>query len=892
MTSSGPLTAGRRSGFVGRDAELALLSAARNRLARSQGSVVLLTGEPGIGKTRLLTAFIESTRRGRAKSIVTAECFERCAQAFGPIGELVRALLPDVRARLDTDDDTVLRRFVNEGDGTDVVAKQSQLFRALLALIERASQRSAIVFAIDDLQWADLTTLDFLRWLAPQLASLRIVIVCTCRADALADDSPVYDGIAGIVRHPAVHHVQVRGLEDEHIVSVAADQIAARTSRDVLDRIVRRSGGNPFFAEALAKQYDTSGEIATLPMSVRAAITARITLLPPPAREVLACASAAGYRFDLPFLTEVAGKQLADLEAAIRSCAQSGLIELDPLRSETYAFCHPLVQQAAYEMLSSSRAIHARVLSALERRRNDERYVEVLADHAFASGDADRIRRYSERAGETLLALGAVRDACTYFERAVDAAGDDPERGRIMERLGAAYQAAGNLTSSIATWRALLHQYIKCTQWDDAARVQGFLIGDTVNHVGSLDVSPADRFLGDYGSCLSADARNRLLALLAAVTSAVERFDDAQRYADAITDSTALPPLVRQNYLRAKMTIAVIRGRRADWFAAAGEALDVAAQIEAPFIAATAYGGVAATALYLEAPAQFNEALQSAQRLAEKHRLGGFAVYLKSVRAARCLLLGEIATAYAHATAVFQDEEVAVARQVLAACGVTIALESADAALAAQVIAPVLGQPHSEFHGSDGAKVLAQRAAFYLDRGDREMAVADLRHAASLANWSDPSAIMVFPLATQELPLEEAAALAHRQPSDTDGNIPVRANIALCAAMLAARSSNCDEKMRFGRESADLLHRLGWRLFETQALALASSSLAPSAQERPVLSPRERDVADAVAAGLSNAEIAARLCVSKKTVEKHIASIFDKLGLRSRTEIVAFVLSA
>jgi len=883
-------TFGRRSAFVGRALELALLSAARNRLAHSRGSIVLVGGDAGIGKTRLLSTFIEASRTGRPKSIVASECFERGRETFAPVRELVTALLSSAEVALAPEAQAVLRRFIGGAQTHEEVGKQSLLFHILLEVLTRSSQKRAVIFTIDDLQWADLSTLDFLRWLAPKIASLRVLIVCAYRADALVSDSPFFEAVGGLMRHPEVHPVDLRGLADDEIASVAAGQMSPTATPEALAQIVRRSAGNPFFAEALAKQFETTGDVARLPLSVRAAIASRIASLPGYAQETIARAAVIGHRFDLPLLTEACDGEAEQTPAGVAACLDAGLIETDPARPGAYRFSHPLVQQAAYESMASNQTIHARVLAALERSEHDDRYVEALAEHAYGAGDEERIRRYSERAGRALLAMGAVSDACTYFERAVDGASDLRERARLMEQLGSAYQSAGNMTRSIATWRALAPLLVENGQWDDAARVEGYLVGDVVNRTGTLDVEHADRFLSEHGAKLSEAARHRLLAFLAATTSAVERFEDAERYAGAIAHPAELPPIVRQNYLRAQMTIAAIRGEPRRWLAAAREALNVAPMIEVPFVAATAYGGIAATAMYVEARAEFDEALLCAQRLAEKHRLSGFGVYLRSVRAARAILLGDVPSAYSHATAVFQDEEVAVARQVLASCGVTIALRADDPAFAAQVMSPVLGEPHGEFHGSDGAKVLAQRAAFYLHRGDRQAGLSDLHHSVKLISWSDPSAIMVFPLAVRELPMDVALSLIEHAAAPDDDNVPARANRALCSAIVAARACREEEAAARAREAADLCGRLGWQLFEEQARELAQAGIGHGTREPDgLLSPRERDVAEAVASRMSNAAIADKLGISKKTVEKHVASIFEKLSVHSRTEIATAI---
>src|SRR5581483_296299 len=154
-------TFGRRSAFVGRALELALLSAARNRLAHSRGSIVLVGGNAGIGKTRLLSTFTEASRTGRPKSIVASECFERGRETFAPVRELVTALLSYTEVALAPEAHAVLRRFIGGAETHEEVGKQSLLFHILLEVLTRSSQKRAVIFTID-LQWADLSTLDFL----------------------------------------------------------------------------------------------------------------------------------------------------------------------------------------------------------------------------------------------------------------------------------------------------------------------------------------------------------------------------------------------------------------------------------------------------------------------------------------------------------------------------------------------------------------------------------------------------------------------------------------------------------------------------------------------------------------------------------------------------------
>jgi predicted ATPase len=349
-------------GFIGRADELGRLEATLDRAEQGQPQVMLLAGDAGIGKTRLLLEFADQARR-RGVQVLAGGCVE--------LGDIGLAYLPVVDALHGLADDPAEAELLAEvamtapglgrllpgieqagpvvglvGDGQD----QLQVFDAVRTLLMRRSEQSPVVVVLEDLHWADRSTRDLIAFLARILRSGRVLLVASYRSDELHRRHPLRPLLAELVRLPGVERIELVPLSRAELAELPADRVAG---------IHVRSEGNPFYAEQLLAAGAGDAEVA-LPPTLADVVLTRVQGLSEPAQQVLRVAAVAGRRVPHRLLAEAAGRPEADLERGLREAIGAGVLVADST-SGTYAFRHALLQEAAYgELLPSEQVrLHA-----------------------------------------------------------------------------------------------------------------------------------------------------------------------------------------------------------------------------------------------------------------------------------------------------------------------------------------------------------------------------------------------------------------------------------------------------------------------------------------------------------------------------------------------------
>ncbi len=399
--------------LVGRREELAALIERRGLAARGRGSLVLIEGDAGVGKSRLVGAFCETLSNGRA-TLGYAICREFGAVPFGAIAEALR--------------------------GTDVVpphlaapTRAEQLI-GLRAHLEAACGRRNRVLIFEDIQWADEGSLAFLHYLLSFIGSMRLLAIATFRSDEMLEShvAPYLTRIAGdratvrITLDPLTP-MQVRSML--HLSLGERSLSSART-----EQIVGRSEGNPFFAEELltnALESDGAGA-ASLPMTIGAAVMERISKLGDEAAEIATRAAVVGQRFEADFVAQTFGYPAGQVHRALRRLRDAKLVVEIGTRPVSYAFRHALTREAIYDSMLAAerRPLHARTLESFEACGGAS--AQDLGYHAWAALDAEKCRRYNELAGDQADSAHAYSDAVRCYERALEGDCDAETRGRLL----------------------------------------------------------------------------------------------------------------------------------------------------------------------------------------------------------------------------------------------------------------------------------------------------------------------------------------------------------------------------------------------------------------------------------------------------------------------------
>jgi DNA-binding CsgD family transcriptional regulator/tetratricopeptide (TPR) repeat protein len=411
------------SRFVGRTAELGRLEAAFAHARGGDPLTLCVGGEAGVGKTSLVTRFADQVRGGGGQ-VLLGGCIELAETAlpYAPVVEalrgLGRGLEPAAIDDLVGPGRPLLARLLPElGPGEEPVpaglavgsSGQARLFEAFLALLERLTHRSPTVLVVEDLHWADRSTLDLLAFLHRNLRS-GLLLVLTYRSDELHRGHPLRPFLAGLDRSGRADRLEVGRFDRSGVADLLTGILGARPDDDLVERIWRRSEGNAFFAEELLAAFNEGdGDGLGLPPSLQNVLLSRVQVLPDEAQATLRVVAAASGRVEHELLAAVSGLTEADLLDVLRAAVAHQVLVPDPA-DETYAFRHALTQEALYaELLPGERArLHAAFARVLSERPD-------LAQPDRAAGPA-RLAYHWVRAHEPARALPAAVEAGSQSE--------------------------------------------------------------------------------------------------------------------------------------------------------------------------------------------------------------------------------------------------------------------------------------------------------------------------------------------------------------------------------------------------------------------------------------------------------------------------------------------
>jgi len=471
--------------LVGRAAAVGALRSAMDAAAAGHGRIVLLSGEAGVGKSRL-AAVGKAYATQRGFLVLESACFlQDRASPYAPVLDLLRArfagLTPDAVAE-------TVGPFARElswllpdivpvpsepfAVSLDPEQQRGRLFAALAHVLTGQARDRAVQLVVEDLQWADDASLDVLLHLARRAAG-SIVLLGTCRAEE--EDPRLAAWLAQLDRARLSHEIPIAPLGRDEVASMLVAIFGERTvtpSR-VLDTIFELTEGNPFVVEELVAALVRGGAVHQtgngwqwrelspaawrLPRSLRGAVQQRIERLSPAAREIVTLAAVVGRRFDFELLQRLARVDERTLLAVVKELIAAQVIVEES--QERFAFRHVLTRQAIYnELLERERAaLHRAVAEAAEQLDADSpnRHLDDLAYHFSQAKVWEKTLAYAQQAGERASRLHAPRSAVEHFTRALEAAERVPasageaasvppstmfdvhhERGRAFERLG------------------------------------------------------------------------------------------------------------------------------------------------------------------------------------------------------------------------------------------------------------------------------------------------------------------------------------------------------------------------------------------------------------------------------------------------------------------------
>jgi DNA-binding CsgD family transcriptional regulator len=409
--------------FVGRVAERAALSEALERAAAGQPGVVLIGGEAGVGKSRLLT---ETSTLAAAMGVtrVGGVCVDVAAGslAYAPFVDIVRdlhrggltaSLLASTRAKLGR---LVPEIAPHAGDPSDAgEGGQGRLFAAVRDLLAVASTSTPMLVTIEDLHWADASTLDLVTYLARSMQAEHYLLVATARLETLTRRHPLLRIVAELARLPWLERIDLARFDERELVQQLTGILGRVPDPELAHDVFERSDGNAFFAEELVATGVIGG--GPLPGSLREVLATRLAALDEVTLGIVRVAAVAGRVVSHELLEQIAGTPSPVLIAALREAVdQRVLLRVDD-PAPGYAFRHALIREAAYdELLATERiAIHRAIADALERDETLSLVGELartgeIAYHAMSARDLSRALSAS------LVAMAVAEQASAHAE--------------------------------------------------------------------------------------------------------------------------------------------------------------------------------------------------------------------------------------------------------------------------------------------------------------------------------------------------------------------------------------------------------------------------------------------------------------------------------------------
>ena len=497
MEHQNPLDRLAHGVFVGREEEMQRLRRAFDSSLGGHGELVMLVGQPGIGKTRT-TYELETYAKMRGAQVLWGRIHEASgAPSYWPwiqIGRAWDATNDRESLRLSGETSGELSRLFPEmlGPGgaaptpvQDAEAAQFRLFDAFATFVRQAAAQSPLMIVVDDLHWADKPSLLLLQYLARELAGMRVLVVGTFRDTDLVRTHPLSETLASLNRESGFERLTLRGLTADECATYIRDAANVEPSAPVLAKIVEETEGNPFYLSEVVSLMAQEGTLdktslsdITIPDGVREALGRRLDRISEEANSLLRWAAVVGREFDYGTLELVHESETVTLLEILEEAIEARVIE-ELGAPGRYRFTHHLMQETLLAELSITRRVrmHGQIGDALETRFGDQAPARapVLAPHfvdaaTLSTAHAAKAVQYSKIAAERAESEAAFDEAVRHYQACADLmreSGSDfgEDEAALLSGLAASGQSAARLEVVPAAFSRALDLYRERRDW-------------------------------------------------------------------------------------------------------------------------------------------------------------------------------------------------------------------------------------------------------------------------------------------------------------------------------------------------------------------------------------------------------------------------------------------
>ena len=913
--------------IVGREAELESIGRFLDDVARAP-SVLVLEGDAGIGKTTLWTAGVRATRDRGYVVLASRPAESETQLSFAALGDLL-ADVADVLTELPSPQRHALEVALLLSEPGGAAPDQRAVAAGLLSAMRALSGRGPLVVAIDDVQWLDATSARLLEFVLRRVQTEQIGTLLSWRSGG---GKPLPLGLGNTLRDHAIRRVEVGPLGLSAIHEIVLARVGVAFARPVLRRVVETSGGNPFFAVELARTLGVlrtplgPGDALPVPAELRALVTDRLAALPVSAHDALLVTAA----LSKPTIPLLRAAIQDDPELLLTPAFEANLLERD---GGAVAFAHPLLASAAYSQASPARRrdVHRRLAEIVAHPEERARHLALAAE-----GPDEEVALALEEGARSAYSRGATHAAvelCTHARRLTP-----PNRPDDDRRRGTAEAEYRILTGDAAGAREILEGFVATSPTGPERADLLMRLGDAclfgLDWGSSSDLyrqalmetaDDAVRARCQAGLAVASRALRRPVSVIAAHARAAvelaERLHDRSTLADAlaalalcdlhlghefpwtlIERACALEPLLPRGPINnsPRHYLAYMLGLVDDFEGAL-------AGFKESRRHALEYGDEVSHAFMLARTSQV-ECLTGAWDDAVRHVEAGEEIVLQAGQPANtAFLLASRALIEAHLGRAGAARETGEAALELADRA-NAPLVQGVAAWALGLLAVSLEQP-LEAHAYLEPLVAETRTAAIREPGEMRFVPDDIEALVALGRLEEAKSVLAW--------YEDCGAALDR-PS-------ARATAARCHGLIASKQADLDRaivsfqeallqhervamplerartflalgsaqrragKRRAARESLGqalaIFDQLGAAIWMQRTRTELARIGGRAAAGRGQLTLVERRVAELVADGRTNKEVAAELVVTVRTIESTLTKVYAKLGVRSRTEL-------